>query len=112
MSYPLRRFTAPLETFFYKALNELDEAKKMEFRELQHKYRFTSMMASRFPYKNMINGQLALDDIEWIVANNVKRFPEDISINCLMNYFDYLKQICKEGIAGFDKLFGQPLRKS
>lgn len=112
LSYPLRKYSDPLESFYDKAFKELDEAQKDTFYKLQHKYGLHSMMASRFNYKNIINGQLELDDLDSVVAKNAKDFPKGITINCLMDYFDYLKQICKEGVARFDKLFGQSLRKN
>jgi hypothetical protein len=110
--YPLRKYSDTLESFYDNAYDELDEAKQKEFRQLQNKYKYISMKSFRLLYKNAINGQLELDYLDQIVTDNSKDFPKNISVNCLMDYFEYLKKISRAGVAEFDRLFGQSIRKN
>lgn len=112
LGYPLRKYSDPMESFYDEAVVTLDESKKNEFRQLQNKYCNISMKSFRMYYKNMINGQLELEYLDKVVADNSISFPKDVPINCLMDYFDYLKRVSKEGVAEFDKLFGRPIRKN
>lgn len=112
MGYPLRKYSDPMESFYDKYYAGLDGAKQKEFHQLQHEYENVSMKSFRLYYKNVINGQLELEYLDKVVEDNSKTFPKDITINCLMDYFEYLKKMCKEGVAKFDNLFGQPLRKN
>ncbi len=112
LGYPLRKYSDPMESFYDKAVNTLDEAKQKEFRLLQYKYEGISMKSFRLLYKNAINGQLEIEYLDKVVAFNSKDFPKTVSVNCLMDYFEYLKKMCKEGISEFDSLFGKSIRKN
>lgn len=112
IGYPLRKYSDHMESFYYKYYDELEESKQKQFRQLQYEYENISMKTFRFYYKNIINGKLELNCLDNVVQDNSKTFPKDITINCLMDYFEYLKRISKEGVAKFDNLFGLPLRKN
>jgi len=110
--YPLRKYCDRMESFYDQYYEELDDAKRKEFHQLQSEYENISMYTFRLWYKSVINGQILLDDIDFVVSKNSKSFPNDIPINCLMDYFEYLKKIAREGLSKFDILFGQPIRKN
>ncbi|MBK7965758.1 MAG: restriction endonuclease [Bacteroidetes bacterium] len=112
IGYPLRKYSDPMESFFDKYYDGLDKAKQNEFHQLQNEYDNISMMTYRIYYKNAMNGQLDLENLDKVIENNLKTFPKDIPIYCLMDYFEYLKKISTEGVSKFDNLFGQRLRKN
>lgn len=112
LGYPLRKFADPMESFFDNYVDKLSDDKKKEFSRLVNKYYNIATKSFRGIYKNLISGQLELDWIEKIIVDNSKDFPKGVKVNCLMDYFQYLKDVCSIGVAEFDAVFGEPLRKN
>jgi len=111
VGYPFRKITDPMESFYDKKLNQFDEKKKEHILKLMAKYHTLSLSSFRLNYKHAISGQLEIEWIDDVITNNIKRFPQDANLTCLMNYFDYLKEFCINGLQEFDELYGEPLRK-
>jgi len=111
LGYPLRKYSDPLENFYDKDYNLLEKSEQKRFHQLQDKYENVAMKSFRLLYKNAINGQLELEYLDDIVSDNSKELPKDVKVDCLMDYFEYLKSMCFQGVEEFDKLFGKPIRK-
>lgn len=111
LGYPLRKYTDPMEDFYNNAFVALDEIGKVKFCELQKQYMHISLLSFRGLYKNMMSGQLEIEYIDDDVLRYAKDFPKEVSVKCLIDYFEYLKALCKKGVAEFDAIFGKKLRK-
>lgn len=111
LGYPLRKYADPMEDFYDKELAKLSEEKQKEFYSLMKKYELISFATFRQHYCNAISGQLELDYIEPTIDRYLKYFVKGIQVNCLMDYFDYLKNVSIAGVAEFDNLFGKKVRK-
>jgi len=112
LGYPLRKYSDPLENFYDREFEKLSADKQKKFITLTKKHHINSLASFRLHYKNAISGQLELEYIDMVVEKNSKDFPENIKINCLMDYFDYLKDYCRNGVKEFDDIFGKELRKN
>lgn len=111
LGYPLRKYSDPMESFFDKDIDLLSHDKQIEFKKLTYKYHYISMKSFRLLYKNALSGELELKYIDDVVSKNSKDFPENIKVNCLMDYFQFLKSVCINGVKEFDDLFEKKLRK-
>ena len=100
-----------MESFYDKKLEQFDEDKKEYIWKLMTKYHNQSMCSFRLNYKHAISGQLVLEWMDDIIIKNIERFPNGIKPKCLMEYFDYLKDFCINGLKEFDELYGEELRK-
>jgi hypothetical protein len=111
IGYPLRKYSSPLESFYEKELRLLSNEKQKEYLRLSIKYNTLSYFTARRLYKDIFSGKLLLDDIDYWITKNSADFPIKISVNCLMEYFQYLKIVSIEGVNEFDNLFNKKLRK-
>jgi hypothetical protein len=112
VGYPLRKYTDPMESYFWKHIDSLSPTEKEEFNRLAIHYRNIAIKSARFLYKNPVNGQLELEWFDQTINQESKDLPKEISINCLMDYFQFLKDYCTMGVKEIDEIFGKPLRKT
>ena len=107
---PLRKYADYMEDFYDTELNKLSPEKQETFYTLHKKYMWSSMISARNNYKQIMTGEIEKDYIVSAIERYKMDMPEDISINSLMDYFNYAKTFCKEGLCQFDSLFEKPPR--
>ena len=107
---PLRKYADYMEDFYDEELKKLSPDKQEAFYRLCKEYMSSSMISSRNNYKHIITGNLEMDYIDSTVERYKKDIPADISINSLMEYFDYAKSFSEKALKQFDSLFDNPPR--
>jgi len=104
---PLWHFTNYTLDFYDNELNKLSKEKQEKFFESRRRYAEFAFYSIKDMYLSRFTGEIEYLD----KAIDERKLKLPIAVNSYIDYFDFIKHYCIDGLSEFDELFGKKVRR-